>query len=155
MSDPEVMFMLVTSLMKIAGKDMSNRQREIGEFMKRVETSSDYFTHKIAEGTVERYRRADRQWQVLQGTGPRRRSDPRPPLHLPQGLPREQRQHSHQKISGLQVQPAALVGTITRTGEGLARRNSLQAKQIVHYLLLRNIFEFKPGSRWGNPNQNH
>lgn len=120
LNDPEVMFMLVTSLMKIAGKDMSNRQKEIGEFMKRVETSSDYFTHKIAEGITQRYRRADSQWQVLQGTGPRRRSDPRPPLLLPQGLPRKQRQHPHQKISSLQVQPATLVGTVKRAGEGLA-----------------------------------
>lgn len=56
LNDPEIIFMLVTSLMKLAGKDMSSRQKEIGEFMKRVETSSDYFTHKIAEGITVRYR---------------------------------------------------------------------------------------------------
>ena len=62
LNDPEIIFMLVTSLMKLAGKDMSSRQKEIAEFMKRVEASSDYFTHKIAEGTTLRYDRADCQW---------------------------------------------------------------------------------------------
>ena len=50
--EPEITFMLVTSLMKLAGKGMSSKQQQIGEFMRRVETSSDYFTHKIAEGTL-------------------------------------------------------------------------------------------------------
>ena len=34
--EPEITFMLVTSLMKLAGKGMSSKQQQIGEFMRRV-----------------------------------------------------------------------------------------------------------------------
>lgn len=40
--------MIITSLMKLAVKDMTTKHEEIKEFMLKVESSSDYFTHKIA-----------------------------------------------------------------------------------------------------------
>ncbi len=36
--------------MKLAVKDMTTKHQEIKEFMMKVEASSDYFIHKIAEG---------------------------------------------------------------------------------------------------------
>jgi hypothetical protein len=47
----ETIFMIVTNLMKLAGKDMTTRHVEIKEFMVEVQRSSNYLTHKIAEGT--------------------------------------------------------------------------------------------------------
>jgi hypothetical protein len=48
LDNSEIIFMILTSLMKLAVKDMTSKHEEIKEFMLKVETSSDYFTHKIA-----------------------------------------------------------------------------------------------------------
>lgn len=44
--------MILTSLMKLAVKDMTTKHDEIKEFMLKVESSSDYFIHKIAECSI-------------------------------------------------------------------------------------------------------
>jgi hypothetical protein len=44
--------MIVTNLMKLAGKDMTTKHTEIKEFMVQVQRSSNYLTHKIAEGKI-------------------------------------------------------------------------------------------------------
>jgi hypothetical protein len=51
LKDSEVIFMVITSLMKLAVKEMTTMHEEIKEFMLKVETSSDYFIHTTAEGT--------------------------------------------------------------------------------------------------------
>jgi hypothetical protein len=43
--------MILSSLMKLVGIEMTTKHEVIKRFMLRVEASSDYFTHKIAECT--------------------------------------------------------------------------------------------------------
>jgi len=45
--------MIITNLMKLAGKDMTTKHSEIKEFMHQVQRSTNYLTHKIAEGTSQ------------------------------------------------------------------------------------------------------
>lgn len=51
LDNSEIVFSLLSSLMKLAVKDMTTKHEQIKEFMMKVEASSDYFIHKIAEGT--------------------------------------------------------------------------------------------------------
>ncbi len=51
LKDSEVIFMIITSLMKLAVKDMTTKHEQIKQFMLKVEASSDYFIHTTAEGT--------------------------------------------------------------------------------------------------------
>lgn len=51
MTDSEVTFSLLSSLMKLAGKEMTTMHAAIKDFMLKLEASPDYFIHKIAEGT--------------------------------------------------------------------------------------------------------
>lgn len=51
MTDSEVTFSLLSSLMKLAGKEMTTMHTAIKDFMLKLEASPDYFIHKIAEGT--------------------------------------------------------------------------------------------------------
>ena len=50
-TDSEITFSLLSSLMKLAGKEMTTMQPAIKQFMLKLEASPDYFIHKIAEGT--------------------------------------------------------------------------------------------------------
>lgn len=49
LSDSAVVFMLVTSLMKLAVSEMTTRHPQIKDFMLRVEASPNYQTHKAGE----------------------------------------------------------------------------------------------------------
>lgn len=40
--------MIMTSLMKLAVKDMTTKHDQIKEFMLKLESSSNYFIHKIS-----------------------------------------------------------------------------------------------------------
>ena len=77
MDSQEVVFMLLTSLMKLAVRDMTTRHNEIKALMVRVEGSSDFLTHSLASGMPNPYDRIHKQRQVRPRTLPFRLTSPR------------------------------------------------------------------------------
>lgn len=51
LNDKEIMFLVVSSLMKLSVVDMTTRHEDIKKFVRKVEAHSDYFIHKTGEGT--------------------------------------------------------------------------------------------------------
>lgn len=52
LNEPEVLTLLVTSLMKLTEVDMTTKHSEIKEFMLKIESNNDFFIHKIASGIL-------------------------------------------------------------------------------------------------------
>lgn len=52
LNEPEVLALLVTSLMKLTELEMTTKHPEIKDFMLKLEANNDLFIHKIATGIV-------------------------------------------------------------------------------------------------------
>lgn len=52
LNEPEVLTLLVTSLMKLTELEMTTKHADIKEFMLKLEASNDLFIHKVATGTI-------------------------------------------------------------------------------------------------------
>jgi hypothetical protein len=121
-----------------------------------LSASNDYAIHQLAKCIQYPTHRVHMQCQIRPRSRLRQRPHPRPLLPLPPQLRRLQ-PRTAPKLCGDQTQDPHQTDLLTvRTGAGTGRVHGRLShpQQVVTQHSFSNVFEFKPGARWGSGNKN-